>query len=360
MILAIIVLRKLLSVVLALVVVISSFLSYPQAALSQSQALIAQAIPTTGSQQASFPDIQGHWAQQYIEHLAKLGIVVGYPEDGQFKPDNPVTRTEFAAIINKAFNPSTQRPANDFKDVPRKFWGYSAIQTAYQGGFLDGYPDRRFQPNQNIPRVEVLVSLASGLKIQPEDISVLSFYADASQIPNYAVSAIAAATERQMVVNYPQLNQLTPNRTATRAEVAAFVYQAVVYSGRPPSGEIGLPGTGSTTQKPGQIGSPDTGSAIPSSGSPGPGVVVVPQTVLPPSRGGEPNGIFVSIIDFPKIDGRALSIGQSIEIKATARDRQGSDLSSTIVWTNSNGQTIGRGPTLIFKATDTNTIFLKM
>jgi hypothetical protein len=159
---------------------------------------------------------------------------VGYP-DGKFKPDDPMTRTEFAAVINKAFNSSTKRPANNFVDVPRDYWGYSAIQTAYQRGFLEGYPGRRFQPGKNIPRVEVLLSLANGLGLQPEDIGVVSMYADASQIPNYAIPAIAAATERQMVVNYPNLNQVTPNRTATRAEVAAFVYQALVYSGKPPT-----------------------------------------------------------------------------------------------------------------------------
>ena len=348
-----IVFRKLLSVVLVFVVTLFSFLSFPQVALSQNQLSTVQIASVPQNEGASFPDIQGHWAQHYIEPLASLGIVVGYPEDGKFKPDNPVTRTEFAAIINKAFNPSAERPTSEFVDVPRNFWGYSAIQAAYQSGFLEGYPNRKFQPGQNIPRVEVLVSLANGLKIQPEDMGVRSLYADASQIPDYAIPAIAAATERQMVVNYPDLNRLNPNRTATRAEVAAFIYQGLVYSGKPPGGGGSSPGTGTIPSKPGQIGPPDTGSNATSQGQPGPGVVVVPPTVLIPSHNGEPNGVFVSIIDFPSIDGQSLSAGQSIEIKAEARDRQGRDLSSTIVWTNSTGQIVGRGSTLTFSSTDT-------
>jgi hypothetical protein len=61
--------------------------------------------------------------------------------------------------------------------------------------------------------------------------NVLSVYSDASQIPNYATNSVAAATTRQLVVNYPAVGQLNPNRQATRAEVAAFVYQALVSKG---------------------------------------------------------------------------------------------------------------------------------
>ncbi|NJK51455.1 hypothetical protein HC931_28215 [Candidatus Gracilibacteria bacterium] len=45
---------------------------------------------------------------------------------------------------------------------------------------------------------------------------------------------IAAATAKQMVVNYPNLSQLNPNRNATRADVAAFIYQALVSEGQAP------------------------------------------------------------------------------------------------------------------------------
>jgi hypothetical protein len=336
-------LKKLLSVSLALLIVLSSFLSFPQTALSQTQfstartsqagetLLLAQASSVDQEKRGSFPDIQKHWARQYIEPLATLGVVVGYP-DGKFKPDDPMTRTEFAAVINKAFNSSTKRPANNFVDVPRDYWGYSAIQTAYQRGFLEGYPDRRFQPGKNIPRVEVLLSLANGLGLQPEDIGVVSMYTDASQIPNYAIPAIAAATERQMVVNYPNLNQVTPNRTATRAEVAAFVYQALVYSGKSP-----IVGGGNPTNQ-GQ--------------QPGPYVVVVNPTVVPASQTGQPNGVRVSINNFPNVDGQSISVGQSITISTQARDPQGKDISSTIVWTNSNGQIVGKGSTLVFSSNE--------
>jgi hypothetical protein len=180
---------------------------------------------------AKFPDIQGHWAQAYIEALAGLGAIAGFP-DGNFRPSDPVTRAQFAAIIAKAFAPTAQKPASDFLDVRRDYWAYQVIQTAYQGGFLSGYPDRTFHAEESIPRVQVLVSLASGLSLRSDNTTVLSVFSDASSIPNYALTAIAGATQKKLVVNYPTLTQLHPNQNATRADVAAFVYQALVNAGR--------------------------------------------------------------------------------------------------------------------------------
>ncbi len=179
----------------------------------------------------NFADIQGHWAQAYIQALTGLGAIAGFP-DGSFRPNDPVTRAQFAAILAKAFSPTPQKPASDFVDVSRTFWGYQVIQTAYRGGFLSGYPGQAFRPDERIPRVQVLVSLASGLNLRSDNTSVLSVFSDAAQIPDYARTAIAGATQKKLVVNYPTLQQLKPNQNATRADVAAFVYQALVNAGR--------------------------------------------------------------------------------------------------------------------------------
>lgn len=179
----------------------------------------------------AFNDVQGHWAEPYIAALASKNIIAGFP-NGTFRPSDPVTRAQFAAIVNQAFAPAAQRPAINFSDVRSNYWANQAIQTAYQGGFLSGYPGQIFQPEQRIPRVQVLVSLASGLNLNSNNANVLSVYNDVNSIPNYAIPAVAAATERELVVNYPTSSQLNPNQEATRAEVAAFVYQALVNAGR--------------------------------------------------------------------------------------------------------------------------------
>lgn len=187
--------------------------------------------PPAGGSSSAFTDIEGHWAKPYIEALASRGIITGF-EDGTFRPREPVNRAQFAVIVNKAFTPAPQRPAISFVDVARNFWGFQAIQSAYRGGFLSGYEGRRFRPQEQITRVQALVSLVSGLKLPSGDRSVLSLYKDATQIPGYAAPAIATATNQKLVVNYPQQDILNPNQVATRADVAAFVYQALVNSGK--------------------------------------------------------------------------------------------------------------------------------
>ncbi|MCT7982967.1 DUF1565 domain-containing protein [Laspinema sp. A4] len=184
-----------------------------------------------GDVQIAFQDVEGHWAQAYISALTKKGIIAGFP-DGTFKPNEPVTRAQFAAIVTKAFAPAAQRQGMAFRDVTSSFWGADAISVAYRGGFLAGYPEGVFRPNQEIPKVQAIVALVSGLGLRTNDTASLSRYNDAAQIPDYALTAVAGATENQLVVNYPQIGQFNPNREATRAEVAAFVYQALVNAGK--------------------------------------------------------------------------------------------------------------------------------
>jgi parallel beta-helix repeat protein len=193
---------------------------------------IASTVEPPPGGSVAFKDVVvGYWAKGYIEALASRNIIAGFP-DGTFKPNDPVTRAQFAAIVTKAFSLAPKREATNFKDISSKFWAYDAIQNAYRVGFVSGYPDRTFQPEQQIPRVQALVSLSSGLNLTTDNPNILSFYSDSSQIPNYATAQVAAATSKLLVVNYPSVNQLNPNRQATRAEVAAFVYQALVNSGK--------------------------------------------------------------------------------------------------------------------------------
>ncbi len=183
-----------------------------------------------------FSDIQNHWASECIRQLSARTIISGYP-NGSFRPNALVTRAEFAAILGKAFaNVPPIRSGITFKDVPLNHWANPAIQSAYRSGFLSGYPDRTFKPNQLIPRVQVLVALVSGLKYaagRSDVASLQKYFDDASQIPSYALDAIAAATQKRLVVNYPNVKRLNPNQNATRAEVAAFICQALNISGVP-------------------------------------------------------------------------------------------------------------------------------
>ncbi|MEO0869652.1 MAG: S-layer homology domain-containing protein, partial [Cyanobacteria bacterium J06642_11] len=176
--------------------------------------------PVVAQTQIQFTDVSSsHWASQFIFSLAQRNIIAGFP-DGSFRPDEPVTRAQYAAMVRKAFNQTSIRSSTTFVDVPSNYWATTAIDSAYRMGFLSGYPNRIFQPNQNIPRAQVLVSLANGLNYQANTLASANIYRDSSAIPSYATTSIAAATERQLVVNYPSVETLRPNQTATRADVA--------------------------------------------------------------------------------------------------------------------------------------------
>ncbi|GAB4276826.1 MAG: hypothetical protein Fur0025_02340 [Oscillatoriaceae cyanobacterium] len=194
--------------------------------------------PTTlpDASNISFFDVQNHWAASFIQALAEQDIIRGFG-DGSFRPEEPVTRAQFAAIVQKAFPQSRIRNPIQFADVPASHWAYNAVQTAYGIGFLQGYPNGVFQPDQNIPRAQVLVALSSGLKLTsaaaPNTV-LNNYFQDASAIPSYAINQVAAAAEKGIAVNYPNPAFLNPNTIATRAEVAAFVYQALVNAGQLP------------------------------------------------------------------------------------------------------------------------------
>jgi parallel beta-helix repeat protein len=181
-------------------------------------------------------DVKGHWAEKYITALADRGIIKGF-NDGKFRPEDQVTRAQYAAIVNNAF-PSKQniRPVTTFSDVPANFWATAAIQQANAKGFIAGYPNLTFRPAENITRTQVIISLVNGWQLSGGNSNALgTFYQDATQIPSYARDAIATATINKLVVNYPDIKMLAPNRNATRAEVAAIIYQTLARQGAVPA-----------------------------------------------------------------------------------------------------------------------------
>ena len=192
------------------------------------------------AQTINYSDVpDNYWAKDFITELTKMGIIEGFP-DGTFRPDGPVTRAQFAAMLRRAnanyWDKPDIRDSVDFIDVSTRYWAAIAIDAAYTAGFMRGYPGDIFRPEQSIPREQVFVSLANGLDYQSiqEPSSVLSIYDDASSISDYALTPIAAATANQLVVNYPNSARLKPNSNVTRAEVAAAIYQAMVKEGKAP------------------------------------------------------------------------------------------------------------------------------
>jgi len=193
--------------------------------------------PAAPAPAVNFIDVSAdYWAEPFIQALAARNAIAGFP-DGTFRPEQPVTRAEFAAMIQRAFNPAPvqQLSPTGFTDVPPDYWAAPAIRSAYEAGFMAGYPDNTFMPNQEIPKVQAITALANGLGLtasgDPGQI-LTNYYADAGQVPSYAFNQVAAATEANVVVNYPDVRTLNPQVPLTRAEAAAHLYQALVRLGQ--------------------------------------------------------------------------------------------------------------------------------
>ncbi|MEH2113034.1 DUF1565 domain-containing protein [Nostoc sp.] len=200
------------------------FISSNQVAVSTSYS-----VPT----ESPFPELDGHWAEPFIQALVSMNLTHAFA-DSSYQLDKPMTRAQYADMVAIAFNPFSKILAPDFTDVPKDFWAYSAIQIAASGGFVGGFSDRTFRPDQHVQRLQVIVSLVNGLGLTAVDSDILEVYSDRHTIPDYARKAVATATRWGIVVNYPDPKVLASSRLATRAEVAAMVYQALVAIGRTP------------------------------------------------------------------------------------------------------------------------------
>ena len=204
------------------------------------QPLPPQAVwPAIPSQQPrpSFSDIDsGIWVAPILEDLAQRHLIKGFP-DGTFRPNDPMTRAEFATQISLLFALAPRLASSsvetEYGDVAPNHWAINHIQSAIAMGFLTGYPDQTFRPEDEITRLQVLLALAKGLNLKSSSSpdQVLQAYPDANQVPSWAKSSLITALEANLMVNYPDPHYLEPNRAASRAEVMAMLRQTLVYTG---------------------------------------------------------------------------------------------------------------------------------
>ena len=187
-------------------------------------------------QPLAFVDVtEDYWAYPFIQRLGEQGFFSPTTE-GQFQPDDLITRATMANLIAQAFDGSGSIETKNFKDIDDGNKIAEDIDEAVRSGFMKGYSEDEFRPAENIPRYQVLVALATGLNLEPsgDPTNILQQFSDRDEIPNWAISQVAAATEAGLTVNRPDfdLQSLRPEEPATRAEVAAMIYQALLQQGQ--------------------------------------------------------------------------------------------------------------------------------
>lgn len=115
--------------------------------------LLTERIEADKTYSNNFSDVpKGCWAANYIGYMQQFGIITGY-SDGSFRPDAPVTRAEFAAIASR-FEKLTEG-SKSFIDVSDTYWAARYINFAATRGWVTGYSDGTFKPENTITRAEV-------------------------------------------------------------------------------------------------------------------------------------------------------------------------------------------------------------
>jgi len=176
------------------------------------------ALPSQ-STAATPTDVAGHWAYTYIARGIQLGFISGYP-DGTFLPDKPVSRAEFAKMMNAALGNNGTASAN-FKDVPSSEWFYNDVTKAVAATYVDGYGDGTFLPNKAISRQEAAVMIA---RIVPSYgvTSNLSAYKDGSKTADWATEYMKKIVGKAYLGAYDD-GLLHPEDNLTRAQTAKII-----------------------------------------------------------------------------------------------------------------------------------------
>lgn len=168
-----------------------------------------------------------------IQALANRTVVNGFP-DGTFKPNNKVTRAEFAAMLNKALGITAAASSSKtvFKDVPQNSWYANYVKAAVEAGIITGYEDGSFKPNQTISHQEMVAMLVkamqyAGYKAPEASSGQGSSLPDSSDVPAWAKSYYDDAHKANLIGRANDVFKFKTNTASTRKECALLIYRVL-------------------------------------------------------------------------------------------------------------------------------------
>jgi hypothetical protein len=197
---------------------------------------IAAIAPTVAASPVpKFTDVPDkYFGKSKIEVLQSMGVLQDFG-DGKFDPNLPITRGEYAKMLDRAFvDRATTQQVLEFKDIPVTYARREALDRSVKMGFMTGYSKTLFKPDEQIPRYQMQISLAKGMNLKPpaDAAGVLSKFTDVKGLPEWAKAKTAAAIGSGLVVKDGQDNKLQPIKATTRGEAATLIYEALVKEGK--------------------------------------------------------------------------------------------------------------------------------
>ncbi len=178
---------------------------------------------------AAFIDLnQSHTNYDAITYLEENNILNGYP-DGTFKPDNSVNRAEFLKIILEGSSITLDETENTpFSDVNHSAWYAEYIKKAYKEGWVVGYSDGTFRPEQTINKVEALKILGEVQAWQLETMPSDHPFDDVFKAAWYA-TYVSYAKERNYLEETS--GNFFPGDLMSRAKISEIIYRTLISNG---------------------------------------------------------------------------------------------------------------------------------
>ena len=174
-----------------------------------------------------FSDVpDGKWYTQAVLFCAQKGYVSGY-ENGSFRPNNKLTRAEMAVIMNRMLN-LDETVRNTFSDVPADKWYTNAILHCVKAGIMSGYDEKQFGTNDTLTREQGAVILAKAFHV--DGISGRTVFSDDKSISKWAVESVKSMNEIGLISGMGN-NMFEPKTPLTRAQMCQIIFAAQNMSG---------------------------------------------------------------------------------------------------------------------------------
>ncbi|MNO13970.1 Extracellular endo-alpha-(1-_5)-L-arabinanase precursor [compost metagenome] len=180
----------------------------------------ATPAPPTAAQGAEkqLTNYAGHWAQSDFQAWADKGLITGYG-NGSFKPDQAITRSEWVVLINRVFNLQAESESG-FSDVAETSPYYSDVIKAAAAGYISGYGDGTFRPNQAVSRQEAAVMLFRLFQLEASDGTAGP--KDAEDLPAWSREAVLTLLGEGYLSGYED-GSFKGERPVTRAEALRMI-----------------------------------------------------------------------------------------------------------------------------------------
>jgi len=185
----------------------------------------------------NFTDIQKHWAEKSINTWVQRGYIDGYA-NGKFMPNQAITRAEFCTFINKLMG-YKKISSLRFSDVKGNESYALDMGKAVAAGYLSGYPDGTIRPNQGITREEIASILTKVLSLKNVQYNNLSRFKDRESISAWSKLSVNTVTYNKYMSGFPD-RTFRPHGTVTRAEALA-IFDRIVDNLYDSPGTYGLP-----------------------------------------------------------------------------------------------------------------------